>query len=103
MAFPRGTTPTITFEVDDQDLDLTRAKNVYVTFQNGTNKITKTGEDLTVGEKTVSVTLAQRETLAFSNGKIKVQINWTYDDGTRWSSECVTYAVSEQLLDKVVE
>lgn len=103
MAFPRGTTPTITFEIDDDNLDLTQAKNVYVTIQNGSNKLTKTGEDLTIGSKTVAVTLTQRETLGFSNGKIEVQINWTYNDGTRWSSDCVTYPVTKQLLDKVVE
>lgn len=105
MGFPRGTTPTITFELEDGDLnlDLTQAKNVYVTFKSGSKTFTKTGDALTVTAKTIAVTLSQQETLSFSDSKIRIQVNWTYDDGVRWSTECVSYGVSEQLLDRVVD
>ena len=103
MAFPRGTTPTLTFELDDNELDLSTANNVYVTIKNGLNVTTKTGQDLTIDENQVSVKLTQAETLAFTNKKIRIQINWTYNDGSRWSSEIVEMLVSEQLLDRVVE
>lgn len=103
--FARGTTPTITFELEDSEMDLTQARNVYVTFQwaGGSKSMTKTGSELTLTANTISVTLTQQETLDFKCDRIRVQVNWTYSDGTRWSTECVGFGVSEQLLDKVIE
>lgn len=39
MSIPRGTTPTFALTFEDEELDLTQAENVYVTF----SYITKTG------------------------------------------------------------
>lgn len=105
MGFPRGTTPTITFELDDDgyDIDLTKANNIYVTFESGFKSCTKTGNALTITPKTVTVTLSQQETLAFKDRNVKIQINWTYANGARWSSECVNYTITEQLLNRVVD
>lgn len=103
MAFARGTTPTITFTLDADNVDLTQANNVYVTFRWGTGAtMTKTGNELTITEKSIAVRLTQEETFAFTDHQIKIQVNWTYADGTRWSTDCVSYRVTEQLLNRVV-
>lgn len=105
MAFARGTTPTITFTLNDDDLDLTLAKNVYVTFKYGNKTLTKStiNDELDISANTISVTFTQQETLDFGESKVEVQVNWTYENGIRWSTDCASYRVSKQLLDKVVD
>lgn len=105
----RGTTPTFTFTIK-QDVDLTSAKNIYVTFSQGGSKLfTKTGEDLSVDGKTVSVWLTQEESLALTDrDKAKVQINWTYvsqgsPDIRRAATKVKEIQIDEQLLKKVIE
>ena len=102
MSAARGTTPTFVLTFTEQTLDLTTAANVYVTFTSGTSILTKTGEDLTVEAKQISVYLSQEETLAFSD-TVRIQANWTTATGSRAASEIVTYVMSDQLLRKVVE
>lgn len=101
MNIPRGTTPTFTFTFTEEDLDLTEASHVYVTFSQGLRVLTKTGESLEVEEKSISVYLSQRETLMF-NGLVEAQANWTAS-GSRVASNVVTIDFSKQLLNKVVE
>lgn len=109
MGVPRGTTPT--FDLVLTGADLTDAANVYATFKYYGGTITKSGEDLTVsadasGEapvSTVSVFLNQEETLRFQDGNVEIQVNWTYPDGSRASSEIAKVAFSRQLLGRVIE
>mgnify|MGYP006872985751 CR=1 FL=1 len=103
MSVARGTTPAYVLTFDDGTLDLTTANNVYVTFKKGTKILTKTGEDITVAAKQIEVYLSQKETLSFSMGDVKVQVNWTTAGGMRACSEVVSIALSEQLLEKVIE
>ena len=102
---PIGTTPTFTLTFDDDNLDLTSAQNVYVTFHsaNKTSSLTKTGEDLVVEEKSIAVYLTQEETLAFYEGQVEIQANWTSATGGRYASNVVTYAFGKQLLKEVLE
>lgn len=76
----RGITPTFTLTLPE-DIDLTYASNVYVTFKDrkGKNKITKTGTALTIGTNTIQVYLGQEETLSLSD--VFIQVNWTYQEG----------------------
>ena len=101
MSIPRGTTPTITLTFSEPSLDLTTADNVYVTIQCGALKITKTGADLEVQEKTISLCLTQEETLAIKEGKVQIQANWTAS-GYRYASEVATQTFSKQLLNEVL-
>lgn len=103
MSVPRGTTPTFQLIFTKEGLDLTEAHNVYVTFKSGVYTITKSGEDLTVGEKNIGVYLEQDETLKFSTPYIEIQANWTTVTGNRAASEVVEYPISKQLLLKVIE
>lgn len=99
---PRGVTPTFTLTFTDDDLDLTQATHVYVTFKGG-REITKSDGELTIAAKQIDVYLTQEETLSFRLGGVSIQVNWTYGDGSRAASEVVGYTFSPQLLDKVVE
>ena len=103
---PIGTTPTFVLTVA---ADLSEAAHVYATF-NGSTTITKTGDDLTIEPITgetpataVSVFLSQAETLALSQGTVQIQVNWTFDDGSRAASDIVSYSFGANLLGKVVE
>ena len=102
---PIGTTPTFTLTFDDDNLDLTSAQNVYVTFHsaNKASSLTKTGEDLVVEEKSIAVYLTQEETLAFYEGDVEIQANWTSATGGRCASDVGTYEFSKQLLKEVLE
>lgn len=102
MSIPRGTTPTLTLTFTEQGLDLTAADDVYVTFEYNGTPLTKSGSDLTVGEKTIAVHFTQAETLAFPEGTIDIQANWL-DNGERFASEVVRYQFSRQLLNEVLE
>lgn len=102
MGAARGTTPTFVLTFTEQTLDLTQAVNVYVTFQSAGRTLTKTGEDLVVEAKRISVFLSQAETLAFDD-TVRVQANWTKAGGVRAASDIVTYSMSDQLLKEVVE
>lgn len=102
MSTPRGATPTLTLTFTEPDLDLTQAVNVYVTFSDGRNTFTKTGDSLTVGVKQIDVRLEQSDTLGLSTGRIRVQANWTYAGGRRMASNISVYELTQQLLNEVV-
>lgn len=109
MSIPVGVTPTFTLTFDDDNLDLTAADHVYVTFKSGLTKITKSDAQLTVSAKEIEVALTQAETLAFMPTsylpcppKVDIQANWTYTGGDRAASEIFSYQFGNQLLDEVV-
>lgn len=102
MSVARGTTPTFTLTFSDPDLDLTEASNVYVTFSSKGSSFTKTGVALSVTAKSISVFLSQKETLSLC-GNVRIQANWLMPGGARMASDIVEYALSEQLLEKVIE
>ena len=103
----RATTPTFIFTIKSDTLDLTQAESIYVTFSQGSKKITKDGEDVTIdGTKTVSVWLTQEESLALSEGEMEVQINWTYEDAygnhRRAATVVKSICVTNQLLRRIL-
>lgn len=105
----RGTTPTITFTIQNQDVDLTAAENVYVTFAQGMTVIQKSNDNLEIEARTVSVWLTQEESLKLADGSnCEVQINWTFlaADGEtvrRAATEVKTINIGKQLLKRVIE
>lgn len=98
----RGTTPTIHFEFDDEDLDLLEASHVYVTLLNNGVRVTLTDNDLVVYEKAVDAYLSQEQTLAMSGGMTECQINWTYADGARVASQIQTIIIGRNLENEVL-
>lgn len=105
----RGTTPTFTFTLPDE-VDLTLAENVYVTFAKMNETIIftkdKDDEDIEIIAHSVEVYLTQEETLALPIGQVKVQLNWLYDDDGVTKRACSNKAViqtSRNLIDEVLE
>ena len=106
----RGTTPTFTFTIVNETVDLTEAENVYVTIRQGSKEITKTGESLEVAARTVDVFLNQEESLSLSEANpAEVQINWTYLDPIdntivrRAATKVKSIPIAKQLLKRVIE
>lgn len=106
----RGTTPTYTFTLPD-DVDLTQATKVYVTFSTDDKSEkelatwTNADDAVTVSEHSVELYLTQEETLALPDGKIKVQLNWLYNEGSltkRAASKKTTIKTERNLLDEVL-
>lgn len=104
-SIPRFTTPTFTLVFDENcpDLDLTLARNVYVTFKNSFATITKSGSELSIQPKQIEVVLTQQETGSFSVGKVEVQVNWITINGMRASSTVEAVDIGKQLMQRVVE
>lgn len=102
LGVPYFTTPTFQLNFSEQGLDLTQMVGVFVTFRAGAYIITKTGNDLNVGEKTITVELSQEETANFQTGNVEIQANWISANGKRVASEIVSYDLYGQLLTKVI-
>ena len=103
MSTARATTPTFRHVFSEASLDLTTAHHVYVTYRQGSRALTKTGADIEVEPKQVTVFLSQKETLMFRAGIVEAQINWTTAGGKRAASKIKGIELEENLLDKVVE
>ncbi len=104
----RGTTPTFTFTIKSQTVNLGEAENVYVTIRQGANEITKSGEEISYELRTVNVYLTQEESLKLKeNTPAEVQINWTYldvDQTTvrRAATKVKSIQIDRQLLKRVI-
>lgn len=100
----RGTTPTLILTVDGE-VDLTEAKNLYVTISQYGNELTRSSSDgcLEIDSGSVSVYLTQKETLSFSAGWAKVQIRGIYEDGTAFATDIASVQVDPVLLEGVIE
>jgi hypothetical protein len=102
MSVPRYTTPVFTLTFSEEHLDLTEATDVFVTFKQACNLITKTGEDLTVEKKSIAVSFSQEETAQFCIGEVEIQANWMIA-GKRAASEIVKYQFTDNLLKQVIQ
>ena len=103
------TTPTIKLTV--MGLDLT-AQDIRVTLEQGSQKKTWKGSDLTVtavqsGQTTntnIDFTLSQEESSAFEYMlPVAVQVNWISQNGVRAATEVRNIPVMRNLLDEVIE
>jgi len=103
MAIPQYTTPTVSLVFDDDSIDLTAARNVYVTFKYGSQTLTKTGSDLTLTANQIDVYLSQSETGKFGKYFVELQANWTDAFGNRVASNIAKIDISDQLLKEVIE
>ena len=101
----RYTPPTFTLTLPET-VDLTAASEVFVTFAraNGSEVMTKTGDEIEVSEHEVNVFLSQAETARFL-GTVRLQLNWIYNEGgvvKRACSEIASVNVTGNLLDEVI-
>ena len=94
-----GTTPTLTFTLANEAIDLEAADYVWVTLTQGAVSQRYTGEDLFLEDNTAEITLTQAQSTQFraGNAPIRAQINWAYEDGSRGASEIAEIFVEENL------
>jgi len=102
----KGTTPTFTLTLPEE-IDLTDATEVRVTFANRNSRILadKTGSDLAIDGNTIGVFLTQQETLGFPAGSVFIQVNWLYnDEGTvkRAASDIAVAFFQQNLWNEVM-
>lgn len=98
-----GTTPTFKLKLAEPTVDLTEAINVYASFSQNNVKIIKSTESLDITPNEVDVYLTQEETLKFSEGTLDIQLNWTYEDGSRAATYKTSIEVENNLIGKVLE
>lgn len=106
----RATTPTFTFTIRSDTLDLSSAANIYVSLAQGNRfYLEKTGEDIEMTPpRTVAVWLTQEESLQLiERVPLECQINWTYLDASqnvrRAATKWKNITVDKQLLKRVIE
>ena len=103
----RYTTSILPLEVEG--IDLTQNEDVYVTLEQGSMELTKSGSDLTIEYdpqteiSNISFTLTQEETAAFNISKsVAIQVNFINASGVRDATNIATVPVLRNLLDKVI-
>lgn len=96
----RGTTQVFKIVVLTK-LDMSKIKQVYVTFANKTTQITKDITDVKIepDKKTITVYLTQYDTLAFTPGSVKMQVRILLTDGSAHASNTKTIEVEKILRD----
>ena len=101
-----GTTPTFTLSIKNKNnLNLYNAKKIYFTIRQGSLKMTKTDNDITIkNEYTVQISFTQEETIQFRyNIPTDIQLNWTYANGERAATKIKTIQLSRNLIREVLE
>lgn len=103
MSVPQYTTPTLTFTFTDENLDLTLASDVIVTLEAKTRRqIEKSGSDLTILPKKITLELTQQETAMLAVGEVKAMINWVFPNGKRAASKIKMIEIGDNLHRKVM-
>lgn len=105
----RGTTPTFTLTLLDDNVDLTEASNVYASFKQApknncfresSEEVRKFGQDIVVRKNEVDVYFNQTDSLGFKEGRLYIQLNWTYSDGSRACSNIISVPVGPNLAEE---
>lgn len=98
LQFIRGTTPTITITVTNENIDLSDVTQVWIyVSQQNKPKIDKDIDDVTIDteEKTITVKLTQADTLALRAGDSYFQMRVLLSDDTALA----TVATKVTVLD----
>ena len=100
----KGTTPIFVFTFEPE-FDPSTAQSVILTFSS--NKINaileKNKSQLTIDSTSIAVRLTQEETLKLPAGRIYCQINFTFSDGSRVSTDITAIEINSNLHNKVIQ
>lgn len=101
MATIRGTTPTVTFNLP---FDVSTIKNCEVYFaQNDNLLFTKGYNDCVLDDRTLSVTLKQKDTLLLDEEeKLQIQIRFRFTNDTVDATEIIKGKVGKLLSDSPI-
>lgn len=104
----RGTTPTLTFNVKNEQMDLAEIAEVWITFKTkpGVKQIEKTYDinDVAIdaAEKTITLSLSQEDTLEFANAQMLVQVRLRMNDDMAFASAIIETSIGQILKDGVI-
>lgn len=98
----QGTTPTYQFKIDFDAEDL---KEVYAVFaQNDKCIVVKKKAECTINEKTVEVTMTQKESFLFKeNINMQAQLLFLDNNGKKWGTRIKEFPVYKSLYKEVLE
>lgn len=97
----RGTTSTVQFHLENQDLNLDEVSEIWITIQG--DKVIKTWDYssgdviIDVENKKILVTLTQEETLAFKPGKLYTQLRILFNDDRAFASKIMNLTIEDVL------
>lgn len=99
----RGTTQD--YVIDFEGFDLSSVSVLWITFsQLGTEKFTKTLDDVTIEDSSVTISLSQQDTLSLrANSPVYIQVRIKTNAGEALVSETIKKEVGEILKDGVIE
>lgn len=99
----RGTTPTITVNVDG--IDFEDVSHWYISIKQGSYVLTKTEDDIELkeDEHVAEVPLSQEETLNLRSGMAEIQIRLSLKDGSKVASDIKELLVDSILYDEEIE
>lgn len=108
MAIIRGTTPTLTFHVKDETLDLDQIVDIWITFKTkagvSPKEITFGMEDVAIDaqERTITLNLTQEDTLEFTNSNMVVQLRVKFDNDMAYASNIMDIDIRHILKEGVI-
>lgn len=103
----RGTTPNLYLELET-DMDLTNAKQIWMTIESSLSVLNKDKEDIHVitsedpGVQTLIVSLSQKDTLKLSPGKAKVQVRILMNNNKAYTTDVAIVNVCDILREGVI-
>lgn len=108
MAIIRGTTPTLTFHVLNEQLDLDEIAEVWITFKTKAGvkvrEITYTKEDVIIDntEHNIELSLSQEDTLNLPDTNILVQMRVRFNDDLAYASSMIDVNIGHILKEGVI-
>lgn len=102
----RGTTPTITFNVNTE-LDLSELTSLWITFRGSYEshkEVTFTLDDVTIDNEMhqIILDLSQDQTLYFDTGNVSLQMRLLMSDGRAYASDIKSISIDMILKDGVI-
>lgn len=98
----RGTTPTLYIKVNGVEVE--KLTSIFLTIKQGTKEMTVREDDIYVNadESRLEVPLTQKETLAFSDGYVNIQLRAMVDE-MAIASDIKTVPMEHILLEGEIE
>lgn len=108
MAIIRGTTPTLTFHVKNEQLDLNEIAQIWVTFRTklGIEIKEKTYDidELVIDdtERTITLNLTQEDTLEFTDMIMLIQLRVRFNNDMAYASSMFEVQIGQILKEGVI-
>lgn len=108
MGIIRGTTPTLTFHVKNENIDLNDIAEVWITFKTkpgiALKEKTYDIDDVTIDtvENNILLNLSQEDTLYFENASLLIQLRVRLNNDLAYASAIMDTQLGQILKDGVI-